>query len=122
MNAPAKYDDFAPTTEVTVGDCLVGGVVTGIRTSASGKSVWLTYVGADGERELLLRIHPGPHDGVLPRQSDRLVRVGAATRDTGMGIQRWAGGAAARRSPTVIRKPGPSTPASTAAGAEGRPR
>ena len=51
MNAPAKYDDFAPTTEVTVGDCLVGGVVTGIRTSASGKSVWFTMLGADGERE-----------------------------------------------------------------------
>ncbi len=51
MNAPTKCNDFAPTTEVKVGDCLVGGVVTGIRTSASGKSVWFTMLGANGERE-----------------------------------------------------------------------
>lgn len=48
---PVKFDDFLPVTEVQAGDCLVGGVVTGIRKSKSGRSIWFTMLGARGERE-----------------------------------------------------------------------
>jgi hypothetical protein len=48
---PVKFDDFLPVTEVQVGEGLVGGVVTGIRKSKSGQSIWFTMLGARGERE-----------------------------------------------------------------------
>jgi hypothetical protein len=42
---------FVPTTEVKIGDRLVGGTVTAIRTSKSGKSIWFTMNGHKGEFE-----------------------------------------------------------------------
>lgn len=36
----ALVADFIPITEVKVGDRRVGGIVTGIRISKSGKSIW----------------------------------------------------------------------------------
>lgn len=43
--------EFIAVTDVKVGDKLVGGVVTGIRVSKSGKSIWFTMRGARGEVE-----------------------------------------------------------------------
>ena len=48
---PALQAEFKPKTEVKVGDRLTGGVVTAIRVSKSGKSIWFTMRGARGEFE-----------------------------------------------------------------------
>lgn len=43
--------DFKHITDVAIGDRLVGGIVTSIRTSKSGKSIWFTMKGRTGEKE-----------------------------------------------------------------------
>jgi len=48
---PNLYAELKHTTDVKVGDRLVGGIVRGIRYSASRKSVWFTLEGSRGTKE-----------------------------------------------------------------------
>ncbi len=78
-----------PATEVKVGDCPAGGVVTGIRTSASGKSVWFTMFGANGEREW-------PRESTAARTMvfSRGNQAGSFAAAPRPGTQGWAASAA----------------------------
>lgn len=97
---PGPRAEFIPVTEVKTGQVISAGTVTAIRTSKSGKTVYLTCVSVTGVQEwghsagIKVAVFTQPCD-YQPAEGDPAIRV-CVTHDPDLGLygdEECAGGA-----------------------------